>query len=56
MRPPAFPTRMLIGNVTPENLYHSWNSVYLNGEWIWMDTTLDGTGHREKDYSTERIY
>ena len=56
LRAEGIPTRMLIGNVTPENLYHSWNSVYLNGEWIWMDPTLDGTGHREKDYSIERIY
>ena len=56
LRSKGIPTRMLIGNVTPENLYHSWNSVYLDGEWIWMDPTLDGTGHKEKDYSTERLY
>ncbi|MPM16369.1 hypothetical protein SDC9_62748 [bioreactor metagenome] len=56
LRSRGIPTRMLIGTVTPENLYHSWNSVYLNGEWVWMDPTLDGTGHRESDYITERIY
>lgn len=56
LRSKGIPTKMLIGTVTPENLYHSWNSVYLNGEWIWMDATLDGTGHRESDYITERIY
>ena len=56
LRAEGIPTRMLIGSVTPENLYHSWNSVYLDGEWVWMDTTLDGTGHRESDYITERTY
>jgi len=56
LRSEGIPTRMMIGTVTPENLYHSWNSVYLDGEWVWMDPTLDGTGHKEKDYITERIY
>lgn len=56
LRSKGIPTKMMIGTVTPENLYHSWNSVYLNGEWVWMDATLDGTGHRESDYITERIY
>ena len=56
LRAKGIPTKMLIGTVTPENLYHSWNSVYLNGEWVWMDPTLDGTGHKESDYITERIY
>ncbi len=56
LRAEGIPTRMFIGTVTPENLYHSWNSVYIDGEWVWMDPTLDGTGHRESDYITERIY
>jgi transglutaminase-like putative cysteine protease len=56
LRAKGIPTKMLIGTVTPENLYHSWNSVYIDGEWVWMDPTLDGTGHRESDYITERIY
>ncbi len=56
LRSKGIPTEMLIGTVTPENLYHAWNSVYLNGEWVWMDPTLDGTGHKEADYITERIY
>lgn len=56
LRSRGIPARMLIGTVTPENLYHSWNSVYLDGEWVWMDPTLDGTGHRESDYIIERIY
>lgn len=56
LRAEGIPTKMLIGTVTPENLYHAWNSVYLDGTWVWMDTTLDGSGHRESDYLTERIY
>lgn len=56
LRAQGIPTRVMIGMVSPENLYHAWNSVYLNGEWVWMDATLNGTGHRESDYVTERIY
>ncbi|MCE5188045.1 MAG: transglutaminase-like domain-containing protein [Eubacteriales bacterium] len=56
LRSKGIPAKMMIGTVTPENLYHSWNSVFLDGEWVWMDPTLDGTGHRESDYITERIY
>lgn len=56
LRAEGIPTKMLIGTVTPENLYHSWNSVFLEGKWVWMDPTLDGTGHKERDYITERIY
>ena len=40
----------------PRKLRSDKKSVYLDGKWIWMDTTLDGTGHKENDYITERIY
>jgi hypothetical protein len=56
LRTEGIPARVLIGTVTPENLYHAWNSVFLEGKWVWMDPTLNGTGHRESDYITERIY
>ena len=56
LRSRGIPAKMLIGTVTKRNLYHSWNSVYLNGEWVWMDATLDGMGYHESDYITERIY
>jgi hypothetical protein len=56
LRSRGIPAKMLIGTVTKANLYHSWNSVYLNGEWVWMDATLDGKGYDESDYITERIY
>ena len=56
LRSEGIPARVLIGTVTPENLYHAWNSVFLEGKWVWMDPTLDGTRHKEDDYITERIY
>lgn len=56
LRSSGIPVKMLIGSVAPENLYHAWNSVYLDGEWVWMDPTLDKTGHKETDYSVERVY
>jgi len=56
LRSEGIPTRVMIGNVTPENIYHAWNNVFLDGKWVWMDPTLDGSGHKERDYITERIY
>lgn len=56
LRAEGIPTRMLIGTVKPDNLYHSWNSVYIDGKWVWMDPTLHGTGRKEGNYFTERIY
>ncbi len=56
LRAEGIPAKVMIGVVSPEHLYHAWNSVYLNGEWVWMDATLNGTGHRESDYTAEREY
>ncbi len=56
LRTEGIPARIMIGNVTPENLYHAWNTVFLEGKWVWMDPTLHGTRHKESDYITERIY
>jgi hypothetical protein len=56
LRSEGIPAKVVIGTVMPENLYHAWNSVYIDGEWVWMDATFDKTGHRERDYIAERIY
>ncbi len=56
LRSQGIPARVVIGTVLPEQYYHAWNSVYIDGEWVWLDATLDGTAHREKDYVAERIY
>lgn len=56
LRSQGIPARVVVGTVLPEKYYHAWNSVYIDGEWVWLDATLDGTAHREKDYIAERIY
>lgn len=57
LRAQDIPVRLVIGYVQPENLYHAWNQVYIDGEWVWMDSTFgpDST-HKEKDYTEDRKY
>ncbi len=56
LRAEGIPTKLVIGTLMPGSLYHAWNSVFLNGEGVWMDPTLDGARHKESDYIIERIY
>ena len=56
LRSEGIPAQVVIGTVMPENLYHAWNSVYIDGAWVWMDPTFDRTRLREKDYITDRVY
>lgn len=57
LRAQDIPVRLAIGYVQPENLYHAWNQVYIDGEWVWMDSTFGpSSGHTEKDYTQERKY
>lgn len=56
LRAEGVPTKVVIGVVQPENVLHAWNSVLIDGEWTLYDATLDGTGHRSKDYAPERVY
>lgn len=56
LRVQGIPARLEIGHVAPDNLYHAWNRVYINGQWVFFDATLAGEGRREQDYTTERIY
>ncbi len=57
LRAQNIPTRLVIGNVKPENILHAWNQVYLNGKWIWMDATFgEKDKHQEKDYTENRKY
>lgn len=57
LRAQDIPVRLAIGYVQPENLYHAWNQVYLDGEWVWMDATFGPSSrHTEEDYTQERKY
>lgn len=57
LRAQNIPTRLVIGNVEPENILHAWNQVYINGKWMWMDATFGAKdSHKEKDYTENRKY
>lgn len=57
LRAHDIPTKLVIGNLSPENIYHAWNQVYINGEWVWMDPTLGKKNtHEQTDYTEERKY
>lgn len=35
------PTKLVMGTSDYVDVYHAWNEVYLNGQWITIDTTVD---------------
>lgn len=56
LRAQNIPTKLVVGKVQPENITHSWSQVLIDGKWIWMDTTMDGKGKKESDYTMEKEY
>jgi hypothetical protein len=41
LRIEGIPTKLIKGYYTPSGVYHAWNEVYINGEWMIVDTTAD---------------
>lgn len=37
----GIPTKLVMGTSEYVDVYHAWNNVYINGEWITVDTTID---------------
>lgn len=57
LRAQNVPVRLAIGYVQPDNIYHAWNQVYIDGEWIWMDPTFGpASSYKEDNYTKERQY
>ena len=57
LRAQNIPVRLVIGYVQPDNIYHAWNQVYLNGAWVWMDSTFGpNAAQTEKDYTQDKKY
>lgn len=57
LRAQDIPVRLVIGYVQPENIYHAWNQVYIDGKWVWKDSTFGpDSDHKETDYTQEREY
>ncbi|MEJ8302857.1 transglutaminase-like domain-containing protein [Saccharibacillus sacchari] len=43
LRSSGIPTKLVMGNTTYVTQYHAWNEVYLDGEWVIVDATVDAT-------------
>lgn len=56
LRVQGIPTRLVIGYVAPEGLYHAWNTAYFDGEWVLYDATLAREKRNVKNYAEERVY
>ncbi len=56
LRAKRVPTRLVIGYVGPHDEYHAWNAVYLDGEWVLRDATLDKDPRGDAAYTMDRAY
>lgn len=57
LRAQDIPVRLAIGYVQPENIYHAWNQIYIDGDWVWKDATFGpNSTHTENNYTQERQY
>ena len=54
LRSQNIPTKLEIGYA--DKTYHAWNSVFINGTWIRIDTTADANHMDVKKYTVERTY
>ncbi|WP_146001795.1 transglutaminase-like domain-containing protein [Eggerthella timonensis] len=39
LRSQGIPTKIITGYVSPDNIYHAWNMVYLDGSWISVEVS-----------------
>lgn len=37
----GIPCQIITGYVDPDNLYHAWNMIYINGQWVSAEITVD---------------
>lgn len=56
LRAQGYPTRLIMGYVSPEGIYHAWNAVWDGTKWILYDATLYSTDHTESDYTQDKQY
>jgi len=54
LRVQGIPTQLVIG--WADSIYHAWNKVQVDGQWLRVDTTADANNMKVKKYTEERIY
>ena len=41
LRSQGIPCKIITGNVSPDNIYHAWNMVYIDGTWVTAGFSVD---------------
>lgn len=41
LRSQGIPCKIVTGNVSPDNIYHAWNLVYIDGSWVTASFSVD---------------
>lgn len=54
LRVQGIPTKLVIGYA--DTVYHAWNNVYIDGEWVFYDVTSEASNSKFKTYTVERWY
>lgn len=49
LRSIGIPTKLVMGTSEYVEVYHAWNEVYLNGQWVTIDTTVDASWRSSGD-------
>lgn len=56
LRSKGIPTKLVTGYLSPDDIYHAWNMAYIDGEWIFMDSTLDREQRINGAYTDDKEY
>ncbi len=56
LRTQRIPTKLVTGYLGPDDEYHAWNAVYLDGDWVLMDATMDRDARQESAYTQDKQY
>lgn len=54
LRTQGIPTQLVIGYA--DQIYHAWNNVWLDNEWVRIDTTAEANHMVVGTYTAERVY
>ena len=57
LREAGIPTKLVMGYRTDSDLYHAWNEVWIDGEWMVVDTTWDNVmNNRQLSFQNPELY
>lgn len=57
LRAQNIPVCLVTGYIQPDQMYHAWNEVYIDGKWVWKDLTFGAASpYKEENYIPEQRY